>query len=81
MRYYQLMKQFGPYCFYCGIKVVKPRGEKPKSNWATVDHVIPRSKGGTRSDDNSVLACYRCNTLKGNKTLEEFEAELQRGLA
>jgi 5-methylcytosine-specific restriction endonuclease McrA len=38
----------------------------------TIDHVIPLSRGGKDSKDNVVAACLRCNTSKGNKTLEEW---------
>jgi 5-methylcytosine-specific restriction endonuclease McrA len=32
----------------------------------TIDHVIPRSKGGQHTWDNVVAACERCNSLKGD---------------
>lgn len=35
--------------------------------YATIDHVIPKSKGGTWDKGNLVLACYSCNQIKGNK--------------
>jgi hypothetical protein len=34
---------------------------------ASVDHVIPRSKGGTDAPQNLVLACRSCNSSKGNR--------------
>jgi len=37
----------------------------------TVDHVLPRSRGGLTSWENCVAACLRCNHKKGNKTPEE----------
>jgi 5-methylcytosine-specific restriction endonuclease McrA len=37
----------------------------------TVDHVLPRSRGGLTSWENCVAACLRCNHRKGNKTPEE----------
>jgi len=37
----------------------------------TVDHVMPRSRGGATSWENCVAACLRCNHRKGNKTPEE----------
>lgn len=33
----------------------------------TVDHVIPRIRGGTTKWDNIVAACYVCNAIKGHK--------------
>jgi 5-methylcytosine-specific restriction endonuclease McrA len=38
----------------------------------TIDHVIPRSKGGTNTWDNVVAACLRCNARKADRTLEEL---------
>lgn len=42
---------------------------------ATIDHVIPLSKGGSNGDDNLVLACATCNTMRSNKVTTK---ELQR---
>ena len=38
----------------------------------TVDHVQPKSKGGTDTWENLVAACLRCNNSKGDKTLSEM---------
>ncbi|MBD8028157.1 HNH endonuclease [Ureibacillus sp. Re31] len=35
--------------------------------YPTIEHVIPLSKGGSHSWDNVKLACWKCNTLKGDK--------------
>ncbi|AEB12369.1 HNH endonuclease [Marinithermus hydrothermalis] len=48
-------------CQYCG----RTGGE------LTVDHVIPKSRGGRTSWDNLVTACRSCNTKKRNRTPEE----------
>lgn len=37
----------------------------------TVDHVLPRSRGGPDSWENLVACCVRCNNLKGSATPEE----------
>jgi hypothetical protein len=34
----------------------------------TMDHVIPRAKGGSDDVSNLALCCYVCNPLKGDKT-------------
>lgn len=44
-------------CQYCG-----------SGKHLTLDHVIPRSKGGTHTWDNIVTACERCNAHKGDRT-------------
>lgn len=45
-------------CQYCG-KSIKTDG--------TIDHVVPRSKGGLSSFDNCVLACLPCNNKKDDR--------------
>lgn len=46
-------------CAYCGGQA------------ETVDHVVPRSRGGTLTWDNAVAACLRCNHRKANRTPSE----------
>ena len=47
-------------CQYCEAKLSKED--------ATVDHVLPRSRGGSTSWENCVLCCNTCNGKKGSKT-------------
>lgn len=46
-------------CCYCG---------EPGN---TVDHVLPKSRGGTHGPENLVTACTRCNCTKSERTPEE----------
>jgi 5-methylcytosine-specific restriction endonuclease McrA len=48
-------------CQYCG-----------STRRLTIDHVIPRSKGGTHTWDNVVTACEPCNSGKGDRLLHEL---------
>ena len=41
----------------------------------TIDHVIPKSKGGEDSFENCVTACRPCNADKDDLTLEEWGRE------
>ena len=43
----------------------------------TVDHVIPRSRGGTDHPDNLQLLCGACNSTKGNRTQAELIVDLR----
>ena len=43
----------------------------------TLDHVLPRSRGGGDTWDNIVTACVRCNVRKGNRTPEEASMPLR----
>lgn len=57
-----LLELYGYKCVYCG------KTDVPLN----IDHVIPRSDGGTNRVSNLVIACVDCNRRKGNKRLEEF---------
>lgn len=43
----------------------------------TIDHVQPKSKGGTDSWENLVACCFRCNNQKSDRTLNELGWELK----
>lgn len=58
----------GHTCQYCG--------KVPKKDEVTIDHVIPRSRGGKTTWENVVLACVRCNMKKGSKMLQEAGLKL-----
>jgi 5-methylcytosine-specific restriction endonuclease McrA len=51
-------------CWYCGVL--------PAPDDLTVDHALPRSRGGKNRDDNLLPACDYCNNLKDNQTVSEF---------
>jgi 5-methylcytosine-specific restriction endonuclease McrA len=55
-------------CQYCGEK--KPAGE------LTLDHILPRSRGGDNSPVNVVTACVACNNRKGDRTPAEARMPL-----
>jgi len=55
-------------CQYCGL-----RGGK-----MTIDHVVPRTEGGTFTWENLVCACHACNAKKGNRTPEQARMKLVR---
>ena len=57
-------------CQYCGKRT-------PKAD-LTLDHVIPRSRGGYDAWENLVLACMGCNVKKANRTPEEARMPLIR---
>jgi 5-methylcytosine-specific restriction endonuclease McrA len=44
----------------------------------TLDHVVPRSRGGETSWENLVACCHHCNNRKGNRTPDEAAMRLAR---
>lgn len=50
----------------------------PGRSELTVDHVLPRSRGGSHGWDNLVTACQTCNHKKGNQLPDEAGMVLQR---
>jgi len=57
-----LLEKWGRKCVYCG-----------KTNVPLeIEHIIPKSRGGTDRVSNLTLACHECNQKKGNKTAAEF---------
>ena len=55
-------------CQYCSVQ--------PGREYLTIDHVIPRSRGGRTEWENVVAACGPCNRRKGNKTPDEAGMKL-----
>lgn len=66
-----LLAKFGRSCVYCGATNVP----------LNIDHVRPRSRGGSDRVANLVLACIPCNQAKGNTPAEEFLAGKPKILA
>lgn len=55
-------------CQYCGKSYIQSK--------LTIDHVVPRSRGGTTTWKNVVTACNFCNVKKGDKLLTEAGMKL-----
>ena len=63
-----ILKRDNNTCQYCG---------KNKSE-ITIDHILPKDKGGNDSWNNLVVACKRCNMIKGNYLLKDIDMQLIR---
>lgn len=57
------------YCQYCGSNMQ-----------LTIDHIIPKSKGGKDIGDNFLTVCKSCNSSKGNKDLMQWMNESNKFL-
>lgn len=72
-----------PNCRYCDRETLPPRpdGKAEFPLTATIDHMIPRARGGGGADvGNVTLACRDCNELKGNMTVDEFAEAVHRAV-
>ena len=58
-----LLHKFNHTCIYCGARPAV-RG--------TIEHIVPRSRGGSDRVDNLAWACYDCNQTRDNLPLEQF---------
>lgn len=57
-----LLEKWGRKCAYCGATNMP----------LEIEHIIPKSRGGSNRASNLTLACNACNQCKGNQTAEEF---------
>lgn len=64
-----VLNRDGYVCAYCG--------EKKSLRDMTMDHIVPRSKGGLNTWKNVVACCFPCNQRKGNISLEELGWQLR----
>lgn len=60
-----VLRRDGHQCAYCGKAA------------STVDHVLPKSRGGADSWENMVACCLRCNNAKGDRTLNQLGWQLR----
>lgn len=56
-------------CCWCGVKC---RPEPGYKNSVTLEHVTPRSEGGSDERDNLAMACHACNSRRGSTDAEVF---------
>ncbi len=63
-----ILRRDGYKCQYCS------RGDVT----LTIDHIVPKSKGGDDTWENLVAACVNCNNKKGDRTPEESKMTLHK---
>ena len=62
----RIYKRDGNECVYCGSK-----------KQLTIDHVMPKSRGGKNEWTNLVACCFKCNLKKSNRTPEEAKMTMK----
>jgi 5-methylcytosine-specific restriction endonuclease McrA len=66
----QLIERDGPACVWCGREVWRRD--------LTLDHVVPRSRGGHMTAENALVACRRCNRRRGSRPVDAYARDLLR---
>lgn len=61
----RIFKRDNSQCVYCGSK-----------KHLTIDHILPRSRGGNNDWTNLATCCFECNIKKSNKTPEEAKMKM-----
>jgi len=59
-----IYNKYNGHCAYCGKKI--------EFDDMTIDHIIPSSKGGANTLENTIPSCQLCNNQKADKSIEEF---------
>jgi 5-methylcytosine-specific restriction endonuclease McrA len=65
-----LIERDGPGCVWCGRELWRRD--------LTLEHVVPRSRGGHMTDENALVACRSCNKRRGSKPVDAYVRELLR---
>src|SRR5829696_5776414 len=63
-----LIDRDGPCCVWCGAE--------PWRRDLTMEHVLPRSRGGRTEDENLVVACRRCNKARRSRPVVAYVREV-----
>lgn len=68
-------------CFWCNSRTKLPDGPPPSNrNTATLDHLVAKSAGGKVLLNNIVVACFVCNSDRGNRTARKTIQWLKKKL-
>ena len=68
MKVEQLIERDGPSCVWCGRELWRRD--------LTLEHVVPRSRGGHMTAENAVVACRSCNKRRGSRPVDAYVREL-----
>lgn len=73
----RLRDRDGDACCHCGVEMIFRRFKAGEGTGeqATIEHLVPVSKGGTHTWENVALACRDCNFRRGAKSLDEWKPD------
>lgn len=71
-----IMQKTDGRCGYCGIQLTL---ELNHPNSAVLDHIHPKSLGGSKAHQNLIACCFTCNSKKGNRPLKDLRINLACG--
>ncbi len=66
----QLIERDGPGCVWCGRELWRRD--------LTLEHVVPRSRGGHMTPENALVACRSCNRRRGSRPVDAYVRDLLR---
>lgn len=84
--FYEIWQSTGYRCWYCGHQPIYEEQTEDGSalyfdEWdCHIDHVHPRSKGGSNARSNLVPACRDCNLSKHSLSVEEYRVRVKKKL-
>ena len=70
-----VFRRDGYTCIYCGVEAGATK--RLSRNDMTIDHILPRSRGGQNTWTNTACACPRCNQRKGDRLPHEAGMRLR----
>lgn len=78
----QIFNRTNGHCHFCGDKLIFEKyGLRKDENGAwEADHIIQKGKGGSKSPENCLPACYRCNRLRWHRKGKNIRNLLFLGL-
>ena len=66
----ELIARDGPGCVWCGRELWRRD--------LTLEHVVPRSRGGHATAENALVACRTCNRRRGSRPADAYVRDLLR---
>ena len=77
----RLRERDGDSCCHCGVGMVfkRFRAGEGVGTQATIEHIVPVSRGGAHTWRNVALACRDCNFRRGAKSLDDWKPSIDAG--